>query len=501
MTTDSKSPSYRVTLNKLSSEATSTSTSTSSLLSECHTRCATRTLRVLEANGSIFIKLGQHLSSLTYLLPPEWTSAFTPLQDRCPVSSFSSISDLFLSDTGQPLSSLFSDFSPTPIASASLAQVHLATYIPTGQRVAVKVQHPDLAQWVPLDLALTRLTFSTLRRFFPEYDLSWLSEEMETSLPLELDFTVEAHNATRLASHFRDHASEPALVIPEVIWAQPRILVMSYIPGARPDDLAYLERHHIDRDDVSASLSRIFNEMIFGEGAPLHCDPHAGNIAIRPRSPHNQNGSDRGRGPNFDVILYDHGLYRDIPLALKRSYAKLWLAVIDGDETRMRRYAREVGGVDDTMFPLFASAITGRDYTILSTPGAVTTHVRTTQERDDISNALLAGPPAAGEASAPLLPQLVQMLASLPRILLLVLKTNDLTRSLDEGLHTTRPERTWLILARYCARTVWREEMEGATGVKGWWRVLRAWWNWKSTSLKLDVYETMLTLRRGLGMT
>ena len=315
----------------------------------------------MEKNGSVFIKLGQHLSSLIYLLPPEWTSTFVPLQDHCPVSSFESIQALFQKDTGKPIEALFSDFDVEPIGAASLAQVHRAILRATGQNVAVKVQHPALEEWVPLDLALIRFTFSALKRFFPEYDLEWLAEEMEMSLPQELDFVQEGLNATR-AREFFSHVNEPTLIIPEgesidslptkhvlgveeahdgkyssVIWSQKRILVMEYLTGHRPDDLAYLDGNKIDRDEVSAALSRIFNEMIFGKDAPLHCDPHGGNIAIRKNSSR--------RSPNFDIILYDHGLYRDIPIHLRRSYAKLWLSVIEADEAGMRRYAYEVGGV------------------------------------------------------------------------------------------------------------------------------------------------------------
>lgn len=101
-----------------------------------------------------------------------------------------------------------------------------------------------------------------------------------------------------------------------------------------------------DRDEVSAALARIFNEMIFGD-TPLHCDPHGGNIAIRKNTCR--------RKPNFDIILYDHGLYRDIPKQLRRDYAKLWLAVIDADEGNMRKYAYKVAGITNEDFPLFAS--------------------------------------------------------------------------------------------------------------------------------------------------
>ena len=229
------SNSYRVTLNHKQDHGEDWP----SVLSACHKRCADRTLRVLEKNGSIFIKLGQHLSSMNYLLPLEWTTTFIPLQDKCPISSYESIERMFLQDTGAPIAGHFETFERLPIGAASLAQVHLATLKDTGQRVAVKVQHPALAEWVPLDLALTRFTFATLKRFFPEYDLQWLSNEMEMSLPQELDFALEGDNALRTKSYFARIRDIP-LVIPDVIWGLKRILVMEYVSGHRPDDISYL---------------------------------------------------------------------------------------------------------------------------------------------------------------------------------------------------------------------------------------------------------------------
>lgn len=329
----------------------------------------------MERNGSIFIKLGQHLSSMGYLLPLEWTTTFVPLQDHCPVSSYESIEQMFLQDTGSPISELFDSFEREPIGAASLAQVHLATMKGSGKKVAVKVQHPALDQWVPLDLALTRFTFSQLKRVFPEYDLEWLSTEMESSLPQELDFTIEDQNAMLTKKHFESIRSSP-LVVPDVMWSKRRILVMEFVSGHRLDDLDYLDSNGIDRDEVSAALARVFNEMIFGDTA-LHCDPHGGNISIRKNDGHGKH--------NFDIILYDHGLYRNIPKQLRRSYAKLWLAVIDANEKEMRKYAKEVAGIDDDQFPLFASAITGRDYT--SVTRSVVSQ-RSSEEKEVISEAM-----------------------------------------------------------------------------------------------------------------
>ncbi|KAI9883944.1 MAG: Cytochrome b-c1 complex subunit 7 [Watsoniomyces obsoletus] len=475
---------YRVTLNHQSDDDEAERIK---LLKECHKRCAKRTLKVMEANGSIFIKLGQHLSSLNYLLPMEWTSTFIPLQDHCPISSYVSIEDMFRKDTGgKSISDFFSEFDQLPIGAASLAQVHRAILKDTGQKVAVKVQHPTLQEWVPLDLMLMRFTFSTLKRFFPEYDLEWLSKEMEMSLPQELDFNQEGKNALRAREYF-SHVDEPALVIPDVVWSQKRILVMEYMTGHRPDDLEYLDTNNIDRDEVSAALARIFNEMIFGQNAPLHCDPHGGNLAIRKNTTR--------RHPNFDIILYDHGLYRDIPIDLRRSYAKLWLAVIDADEAKMRKYAYEVAGVNDEQFPLFASAITGRDYRVVTQ--SVVINPRTEHEKEEITKAMGDG----------VLTELVQLLGQIPRIILLILKTNDLTRSLDENLHTRLgPVRTFLILARYCTRTVFQEQMEIITQHGGGLlrdgnliRFLKAWGSYIRIEVKLSLYETWLSLRRMLG--
>lgn len=438
-------------------------------------------------------------SAMNYLLPTEWTTTFIPLQDKCPVSSFDSIQRMFEKDTGQKISDFFSEFNAIPIGAASLAQVHLAVIKETGQRVAVKVQHPALAEYSSLDLALTRFTFQMLKKFFPEYDLEWLSSEMEFSLPQELDFALEGKNAIRTKEYF-SHIPELPLVIPEVIWAKERILVMENVSGHRPDDLAFLDANGIDRDEVSAALARIFNTMIFGDGAPLHCDPHGGNLAIRK--------NDKRSGGNFDVILYDHGLYRDIPVDLRRSYAKMWLAVIDADETRMRKYAKEVAGITgkqylscrlcfvltlntDEQFPLFASAITGRDYTILTKDVSL---ARSDEEKKHINQALGEG----------MLQQLVQMLGQVPRIILLILKTNDLTRSLDENLQTRQgPVRTFLILARYCSRTVFEEQVENLKKNGSlWWPtnffgLVGAWMGYFRVEVKLEAFETWLAVKRG----
>jgi predicted unusual protein kinase regulating ubiquinone biosynthesis (AarF/ABC1/UbiB family) len=298
-----------------------------------------------------------------------------------------------------------------------LAQVHVATLADTGERVAVKIQHPVLDEWAPLDLALTKWSLEILKRVFPQYDLTWLSEEMEVSLPQELDFTREAENADRAREYFAGVKDGPPLIIPRVVWAKKRILVMQYLTGARPDDLEFLDRHGINRDDVSAALARVANEMIFGENAPLHCDPHPGNIAIKYEPTRHWKGW-FSRTPNFSIILYDHGLYRDLPTPLRRAYARLWLAVLDSDIECMRKYSKEVAGIEGSDFQIFASAITGRDFSVFEDKRGIQ-KPRNPDEKKEIGEAVQEGG---------LLEQVVRMLGKMPRVMLLVLKTNDLSK-------------------------------------------------------------------------
>ena len=287
---------------------------------------------------------------------------------------------------------------------------------------------------------------------------------------------------------------------------------MEFLPGKRLDDLQWIDEVGISRDEVSAALARIFNEMVFGTDAPLHCDPHGGNLAICIDD--NIEGWSNNRGRGFHIILYDHGLYRDIPTDLRRNYARLWLAVLDGDEARMRKYAKEVAGVSDSQFPLFASAITGRDYTVLVpgehknyntiAPSRIITTPRTKTEQEAISSALMSSSDITGHGGGAMLAQLMQLLAHVPPIILLILKTNDLTRSLDESLKTS-PEagvRVWLILARYCAKTVFDEEMEflvkerGLRWVYGW---MRAMFGYCSVEIRLFAVEGWMRWMRWVG--
>ncbi|SCW02564.1 LAFE_0F09230g1_1 [Lachancea fermentati] len=454
-------------------------------LKKCHKLCADITLRALESNGGIYIKLGQHIGALTYLLPVEWTDTMIPLQDKCPQSTLEEINDMFRQDLKVDLKDMFIKFDPEPIGVASLAQVHTATLRSTGERVAVKCQHPSLKEFVPIDVLMTQTVFNVLDFVFPDYPLTWLSDELQNSIYVELDFTKEAENSKHTAEYFSSYLKETALRIPKVVSANKRILVMEYLEGHRLDDPHYLDENHISRAEVSSCLSHIFNNMIFTPNVGIHCDPHGGNLAIRylPKA--------RGHH-NFEIILYDHGLYRYPTTETRRNYAKFWLALLDNDEANMKKYAMKFANIKEEQFPLFAAAITGRSIDAALSPDI--TKPRSDEEIRVMTKALTQGT---------LFVDLMGILSKVPRIVLLILKTNDLTRHLDECLNNPLgPERTFLILSQYCARTVYDESRQKISHDHVKWSLqwilceIHAWWEYERRKNQLVFYDIALWWRR-----
>ena len=111
---------------------------------------------------------------------------------------------------------------------------------------------------------MDRTYIGWIKRWFPDFEFTWLGEEMRENLPKEMDFVHEARNAQRADNDFKDMRT--SLYIPEVIAATKRVLIMEFIEGARVDDLAYLAKHNIDRNKVSLELARIFSQMVYLNG-------------------------------------------------------------------------------------------------------------------------------------------------------------------------------------------------------------------------------------------
>ncbi|KAI8997334.1 ABC1 family-domain-containing protein [Pilobolus umbonatus] len=450
--------------------------------SKCHTRCATRVLKAIQKLGGVYVKLGQHLSVMEYMLPNEWCKTMSVLQDRCEPTSPEDVRQLFLTDYGTPMEDIFEEFEWEPLGVASLAQVHKARLRhhdndETDGWVAVKLQHPYLEKYCKVDMDTVSFILDIVKMVFPDFGFEWFAEEMRESLPKELDFTHERDNANKVRSNFSDDISNNthALFIPNVIWAKKRIMCMEYIDGSRMDDLDYMKKHKINPQEVSRELTRIFSEMIFIHGF-VHCDPHPGNVYIRPAKYQTSKY-------NFDIVLLDHGLYRELSDELRSNYAHLWTALIKADEEGIKEYAHKVGGTD--VYQLFACMLTGREWEKVHQ-----NDLHSVRNNDEVGR--------ISEGAMTYLVEVADILGKLDRTVLLLLKTNDLLRHVDEKLNSNPDERiTYTIMGAYCSRAVWldtRNYISDKMRTLGFSlhlfkQLVSAWWEYKSLEYALWIYQ------------
>lgn len=283
--------------------------------SEVHRRCADRCLNLARKQGAVYVKIGQHVASMNHAVPPEYTSKLKLLEDRAAYRPYPQIKRALEQELGRPLNQVFEQINQKPVAAASLAQVHEATLKGTGERVAVKVQYPGLEALVKGDLASIKFLSWMLSWVFPYFKMDWVVEQFRRNLEKELDFQLEAQSARRTQHFFKE---DRRVFVPDVYddTSTRRVLTMEYIDGFRVDDLTALHQSLVDPHAVAQTVVEAFAQMIYVNGF-VHCDPHAGNLMVRP-----------GPGGTFELFLLDHGLYRQLDDNFRRSYCKLWKGLV-----------------------------------------------------------------------------------------------------------------------------------------------------------------------------
>lgn len=248
-------------------------------LAKANARAARRLFNVCYKHGGLYTKFGQGVANLNHALPSEFISALAPLQDRAKEMSSKQALDLLEEELGKDV---FAKFDEKPIAAASLAQVHRAVLRRTGETVAVKLQYPYLEKQTEGDLATLRFITDFVGFWFPEFSYSWLTPEFENNMALELDFRQEARNSERLAHMF---ASRSDVYVPRIYWGltTKRVLTMEFVDAIKINHVEALEAAKVNPLQVANTVSSIFGDMIHVHGF-VHCDPHAGNLAVLPES-------------------------------------------------------------------------------------------------------------------------------------------------------------------------------------------------------------------------
>jgi ubiquinone biosynthesis protein len=301
---------------------------------------ATRTRILLEGLGPTYVKMGQIVSSQVSVLPDDWQVELDRLQNEVPTFPYEVARDIITSELGAPPEELFAEFSPIPLAAASLAQVHRARRL-DGREVVVKIQRPDLDRQVNADLGIARTMgravearSSTAR----EIGLRGLLDEFSTNLVEELDYYAEAYNMSRLAANM---AELPGVHVPELHrdLSSRRVLTQEFIAGVKISNIAAMDAAGLDRAVIGQNALRAAIKMLLIDGF-FHADPHPGNLIV-----------DLGTGV---VTFLDSGMVGELGVGQRINMIALLWTIVQGDMAAMGQQLRALSEpfrpVDDAAF-------------------------------------------------------------------------------------------------------------------------------------------------------
>jgi ubiquinone biosynthesis protein len=237
---------------------------------------------VLQELGPTFVKLGQIASTRSDLLPEEIICELEQLQDRVPPFSFQDVREIIQEELGDELENLFHHFEDTPLAAASIGQVHQAI-LRSGEKVAVKIQRPNITSVIETDLEILQdLAVLAEHRleWAARYQIRDMVDEFSKSLRAELDFTMEGRNAEKISRQFRN---DPFIHIPKVFWeySTKKVLTLEYVDGVKLNEPDKLMKNGYNPKRLAERLANAMFQQIFNNGF-FHGDPHPGNVLALP---------------------------------------------------------------------------------------------------------------------------------------------------------------------------------------------------------------------------
>ncbi len=301
----------------------------------------------LQDLGPIFVKFGQILSTRPDLLPEDFISELQKLQDQVPPFSSAQVIQILQNAYGRPLAEVFKEFAITPLASASIAQVHEAV-LPDGRRVVVKVRRPQIEKIIHRDIGLLHLIARLTERFWSHgkrLRAVELVKEFESSIIDELDFMREAANASQLRRNFRHSAS---LYIPEIFWDYcfVNVIVMEQVEGIPISNKIALTAAGVDLKKLAQCGVDIFFTQVFRDGF-FHADMHPGNIFVAKHHP---------ESPQY--IAVDFGIVGSLSPGDQHYLAENMVAFFKRDYRRVAQLHVESGWVPpNTRVEAFEAAI------------------------------------------------------------------------------------------------------------------------------------------------
>ncbi|XP_044460547.1 putative ABC1 protein At2g40090 [Mangifera indica] len=456
---------------------------------EVHLRSARKLQELCFRNGGIYIKLGQHIGQLEYLVPQEYVQIMREsMLNKCPVSSYDQVCEVFKKELGETPDKVFEEFDPVPIASASLAQVHVAR-MHDGQKVAVKVQHTHMTDTAAADHATVELIVNTLHKFFPSFDYRWLLDEMRESLPKELDFLLEAKNSEKVMENFRKLSPHIANYIytPRVHWnlSTSKLLTMEFMDGAQVNDVKTIKKLGIQPNEVARLVNQAFAEMIFKHGF-VHCDPHAANLLVRPLPSGRKSIAGKKEA---QLVLLDHGLYKELDFSTRFNYASLWKGLIFADAKAIKENSVKLGAGDD-LYALFAGILTMRPWNRVIDPAVDHLVIKGTDgDRTELQM-----------YASQYFPQISELLSRLPRVILLMLKTNDCLRAVNNSLMQGSSLDMFMIIGEVSSKAVIEAKMSQSKSLLNYLSIWLEEIYLEARLLILQIFMWLLQFRKALSL-
>ena len=282
----------------------------------------------LEELGPTFVKLGQLMSTRADWFPDEWSTEFKKLQDKVPPFTFEQVMELVEKELGKPLTEVYASFDITPVASASIAQVHFAT-LKDGRELAVKVRRPEIGKILDSDISIMYVIANLIVKYVPDWARFRPVEvvrEFHKTIRQELDFTIEATRADRFRRNFKD---DPEAYFPRVYWeySSKKVLTMERISGIPIDEAEPLKAAGFDLKEIAERGVRVFFRQALGDGF-FHADMHPGNVFV---------------GSKGEIIHVDFGIVGQIDDELRTYLARLLYYLMKRDFKAMAKIHRDMG--------------------------------------------------------------------------------------------------------------------------------------------------------------
>jgi ubiquinone biosynthesis protein len=272
-----------------------------------------------EELGPTYIKLGQILSTRPDLIPVEFIDELSKLQDKVPPFPFSDVRTVVASEFGVSPEELFESLDETPLASASIGQVHRAV-LKDGENVAVKFQRPGIRRIIEVDLEIMLHLATLAERHIEELSFHRpvkIVKEFARTLEKEIDYKIEATNMERAARQFLDTSY---VYIPKVYrdTTTSRILTTEFIEGIKISEIDKLEAAGLDRKLITTRGAELVLSQVFDHGF-FHADPHPGNIFVL---------------PNNVICLLDFGMAGVVDRQTREDFVDLIDSVVHQNEAR-----------------------------------------------------------------------------------------------------------------------------------------------------------------------